>query len=121
MSARARLSNRRACESFALESNGLRYLATISRFPDGRLAEIFISNAEAGSHSDSAAKDFAVVASLALQHGVPGRDRHCCATAKARRVRRSVPRSTCWQRAMTNYQPSGPSPIAAASELPEAA
>ena len=38
---------------------------------DGRLAEIFISNAKAGSHSDAAAKDAAVVASIALQHGVP--------------------------------------------------
>jgi hypothetical protein len=36
-----------------------------------RLAEIFLSNSKAGSHSDAAAKDSAVVASLALQHGVP--------------------------------------------------
>jgi hypothetical protein len=35
------------------------------------LAEIFISNAKAGSHSDAAAKDAAVVASIALQYGVP--------------------------------------------------
>jgi hypothetical protein len=71
MSARRRLPNRRASESFAFECNGLRYLATVSRFVDGRLAEIFISNAKAGSHSDSAAKDSAVVCSIALQYGVP--------------------------------------------------
>ena len=35
------------------------------------LAEIFINNAKAGSHSDASAKDSAVVASLALQHSVP--------------------------------------------------
>ncbi len=69
--ARTRLPNRRPSETFALECNGLSYLATISRFHDGRLAEIFISNAKAGSHSDAAAKDAAVVASIALQHGVP--------------------------------------------------
>jgi hypothetical protein len=68
---RERLPNRRPCETFALECNGLTYLATISRFADGRLAEIFISNAKAGSHSDSAAKDAAVVCSIALQHGIP--------------------------------------------------
>jgi hypothetical protein len=68
---RQRLANRRPCETFALECNGLTYLASVSRFADGRLAEIFISNAKAGSHSDSAAKDAAVVCSIALQHGVP--------------------------------------------------
>ena len=35
------------------------------------LAEIFLNNAKAGSQSDSAAKDSAVVASIALQHNVP--------------------------------------------------
>ena len=70
-SARTRLPNRRASETFALECNGLNYVATISRFTDGRLAEIFISNAKVSSHSDSAAKDAAVVCSIALQHGVP--------------------------------------------------
>src|SRR5262245_48010731 len=68
---RERLANRRASETFAFECNGLSYLATISRYPDNRLAEVFISNAKAGSHSDSAAKDSAVVCSIALQHGVP--------------------------------------------------
>lgn len=71
MSARARLPNRRASFNFTFECNGLSYLASISRFQDGRLAEIFISNAKAGSHSDSAAKDSAVVCSIALQYGVP--------------------------------------------------
>jgi hypothetical protein len=68
---RQRLANRRSSETFTFECNGLRYLATISRFNDDRLAEIFISNAKAGSHSDAAAKDAAVVCSIALQFGVP--------------------------------------------------
>jgi hypothetical protein len=54
-----------------LSATGWPYTATIGRFSDGRLAEIFLSNSKAGSHSDAAAKDSAVVASLALQHGVP--------------------------------------------------
>ncbi|MGB8895251.1 MAG: hypothetical protein WCD13_13225 [Pseudolabrys sp.] len=42
-----------------------------SRFPNGQLAEIFLSNNKSGSDSDTAAKDSAVVCSIALQFGVP--------------------------------------------------
>src|SRR5262245_62150768 len=71
MTERTRLPNRRACEHFNFACNGLTYVASIGRFPDGRLAEIFISNSKAGSQSDSGAKDAAVVLSIALQHDVP--------------------------------------------------
>ena len=63
-----RLPNRRASQQVAFECNALKYVATVSFFPDGRLAEIFLSNAKAGSHSDSAAKDSAVVASIASRN-----------------------------------------------------
>src|SRR5690349_7273365 len=68
---RERLHNRRPCETFNLESQGLPYVASIGRFADGRLAEIFLTNHKAGSHADTAARDSAVVCSIALQHGVP--------------------------------------------------
>jgi len=68
---RERLKNRRSCETRNFKCNELPYTASLGRFPDGRLAEIFIGNAKAGSHSDAAAKDSAIVASLALQFGVP--------------------------------------------------
>jgi hypothetical protein len=68
---RERLANRRFSESFWFEWNGMPFTATISRFDDDRLAEIFLGNGKAGSHTDAAAKDSAIVASLALQHGVP--------------------------------------------------
>jgi hypothetical protein len=68
---RERLLNRRPAEHYNFQCNGLNYTASIGRFPDGRLAEIFISSAKSGSHSDSAAKDSAVVCSIALQFGVP--------------------------------------------------
>jgi hypothetical protein len=72
MTARVRLSDRRASWTFDLDCNGLHYTATVSFYPGtSRLAEIFIGNAKAGSHSDAAAKDSAVIASIALQHGVP--------------------------------------------------
>ena len=54
--ARQRLTIRRASETFAFECNGLRYIATISRFASGELAEIFIGNSKTGSHSDAAAQ-----------------------------------------------------------------
>jgi len=68
---RQRLPNRRLAETFELEVGGLRYVVSIGRFADGALAEVFISNGKAGSDSDTAARDSAVVASIALQYGVP--------------------------------------------------
>jgi hypothetical protein len=72
MSERTRLPNRRASMTFGFECGPHHYVATISYFPnDGQLAEIFLGNGRAGSDIDAAAKDSAVVASIALQHGVP--------------------------------------------------
>jgi hypothetical protein len=41
----------------------------IGRFPDGRLAEILINAAKSGTEVEAAARDAAIVASLALQSG----------------------------------------------------
>src|SRR5262245_3456637 len=71
MTAREHLPNRRANTSFELEVAGLRYTATVSRFPDGRAGELFLSNHKAGSQADANARDSAVAASLALQFGCP--------------------------------------------------
>jgi len=71
MTGRERLPNRRACESLSFTHGGMNYVASIAHYPDGRLAEIFISNHKSGSDADAAAKDSAVVCSIALQYGVP--------------------------------------------------
>ena len=71
MTAGTRLPNRRPAEHFSFRCNELAYTASVGPFPYGRLAEIFVSNSKAGSHSDAAAKDAAVVCSIALQFGVP--------------------------------------------------
>jgi hypothetical protein len=68
---RKRLPNRRYSETLSFCCGSFDYFATVSFFPDGLLAEIFLNNDKAGSDSDSAAKDSAVVASIALQYGVP--------------------------------------------------
>lgn len=70
MATRQRLQNRRGSETFDFICGNFHYCATVSFFNDGRLAEIFIGNGKAGSATDTAAKDSAIVASLALQHGV---------------------------------------------------
>lgn len=69
MSERVGLPNRRASETFSVECNGLRYVATVSRYDDGRVGEIFLSNHKLGSHADVVARDSAITCSLALQHG----------------------------------------------------
>ena len=69
MSERRRLPDRRGSETFSLQCGGLPYIATISRFGDGRLGELFLSNHKSGSDTDTAARDSAIVCSIALQFG----------------------------------------------------
>jgi hypothetical protein len=71
MSLRRRLPNRRQSETFDLESQNLGFTATVSRFSDGTVAEVFLQNHKAGSMAGINAQDAAVVASIALQYGVP--------------------------------------------------
>jgi ribonucleoside-diphosphate reductase alpha chain len=70
MSTRKRLPNRRGCTTFELEVGGLKYTATVGWFPDGRIGELFLASSKAGSHADTAARDAAITASIALQFGV---------------------------------------------------
>jgi len=65
---RERLPNRRQAELLDFQHAGRRWTATIGRFADGRVAEVFLS---AGKDSALArlAEESAIVASLALQHG----------------------------------------------------
>ena len=69
MSDRQRSPNRRLAEHFTLEVDGLRYTATIGRFADGRVAEIFIQNHKSNSGADTGARDAAIACSFALQYG----------------------------------------------------
>jgi hypothetical protein len=66
---RERLSNRRLAETFELTVAGLRYTATIGRFADGRVGEIFLTNHKTNSAADTAARDSAIVFSIAVQSG----------------------------------------------------
>jgi hypothetical protein len=66
---RERLLNRRPAETFELEVTGLKYTATVGRFPDGRIGELFLSNHKSNSAADTNARDAAIAFSFAVQHG----------------------------------------------------
>lgn len=68
--ARRRLPNRRTHTVLNIEAGGFRYVAGVGHYNDGRLAEIFLNAEKGGTAIDDAARDSAVVASIALQHGV---------------------------------------------------
>lgn len=70
MSPRHRLPNRRRHEIIDFDHAGHRFTAGMGRFADGSLAEVFLSSTKTGTAIEAWARDSAIVASLALQHGV---------------------------------------------------
>jgi|SRR5262245_4828896 len=66
---RQRLPDRRLAESLDFEVNNLKYTATVGKYPNGRIGEVFLQSHKPGSQSDANARDAAVAASLALQYG----------------------------------------------------
>jgi hypothetical protein len=70
MTARERLPNRRACESCEFCHAGLVFTLCAGFYPDGRVAEIFLSSHKPGSPIEAVARDAAITTSPALQHGV---------------------------------------------------
>jgi hypothetical protein len=68
---RERLLNRRLHEIVQFEHGGFTYVAGLGRFDDRRLAEVFLTAAKTGTPVEAAARDAAIVASLALQYSVP--------------------------------------------------
>jgi hypothetical protein len=70
MANRERLPDRRGAELIEFIHDNRRWTATIGRFNDGRLAEIFL-HAPKDSPILSLAQDAAIIASIALQHGPP--------------------------------------------------
>lgn len=67
--ARRQLPNRRDSDVFVFDLDGTTYRAQVSRFADGSLGEMFLDGPKTGSAASIAARDAAVAASLALQHG----------------------------------------------------
>jgi hypothetical protein len=66
---REHLPSRRSSTTFDFTCANLHYTCSYSRFASGGIAELFLSNHKSNSHADTAARDSAIVCSLALQHG----------------------------------------------------
>ena len=66
---RERLPNRRASSLIDFEAMELKFTASVSRYPDGRIAELFIDNHKAGSAIGTLVRDTAIAFSFAVQHG----------------------------------------------------
>jgi hypothetical protein len=69
MTKRKQLLNRRLTETFGFRWRDMAYTATVGCFPDGKLAEIFLTGGKLSSDGDAIARDAGVVASIALQLG----------------------------------------------------
>jgi hypothetical protein len=69
MTARERLPNRRQCESFELRHHALAFTCCAGFYPDGRIAEVFLSSNKPGSPIEAIARDAAITVSIALQFG----------------------------------------------------
>jgi hypothetical protein len=64
------LPNRRETLTYRFEHSGSRYFGAMSLFTDGRPAELFLDAGKPGASLQAMARDAAVIASIALQHGV---------------------------------------------------
>jgi hypothetical protein len=100
MTSRARLPNRRAASTFNFEVGGLRYTATVGRFHDGRIGELFLQNHKSDSSADTNARDAAIAFSFAVQHF----DAPCLGTAAAMQAAHSASRSTSSLRKRTHEE-----------------
>ncbi len=65
------LPNRRHADTFDFQHAGLRFTASIGRYPDGRIGEVFLNCSKLGTAADSSARDAAIAISIAIQYGVP--------------------------------------------------
>lgn len=67
---RRRLPDRRRSLTLTVWHGGQTFATSISQYPDGRLAELFIRAAKTGSDVEAIAHDAAIIISVCLQHGI---------------------------------------------------
>jgi hypothetical protein len=70
MSTREYLPDRRANETTEFDRDGVHIKITVGFKPDGQIGEIFLNAGHANSMMDAILSDVAIIASIALQHGV---------------------------------------------------
>lgn len=69
MTERERLPNRRNSEFFDFTSMDMKFTASVSRYADGRIGELFLDNHKAGSSVGTLVRDSAIILSFAVQCG----------------------------------------------------
>lgn len=77
---REELPKRREIETFRFEHKNIKHYVSFSRFPDGRIAEVFLDAGKVGSDAQLYARDAAVVLSIALQFGADIKTLHQAVT-----------------------------------------
>ena len=72
MPQRELLPQRRRAETFNMKfgDQQAEYAVTVGYYEDGRIGEVFIDGAKAGSMMDALARDGAVLTSIGLQYGM---------------------------------------------------
>ncbi len=71
MNDRTRLPNRRLNETQEFNRDGINIKMTVGFKPAGEIGEIFLNADRTNSMLDVLMSDVAIIASIALQHGVP--------------------------------------------------
>jgi hypothetical protein len=69
MTERETLPNRRASQLFDFTAVDMKFTASVSLYPDGRISELFIDNHKCGSMIGTLVRDMAILFSFAVQHG----------------------------------------------------
>lgn len=77
------LPQRRHGETFEFRHGPLVYTATIGRYQDGRIGELFLRSGKSGTDASLSAIETAIAVSFALQHG-----------ATIEQLRTAMPRTT---------------------------
>lgn len=78
---REKLPNRRPTDGISFVHDGQNYTAHVGPYPDGRIAEIFVSGQKVGTAIDTGAREASTILSIALQWG-----------AEFESIRRALPR-----------------------------
>lgn len=78
---RETLPNRRETTGVTFDHDGQKYTAHFGQYPDGRIAEVFVSGMKIGTSVDTGAREASTILSMALQFG-----------AAFESIRRALPR-----------------------------
>jgi len=68
---RQRFPNRRESTSLPFDAEGIHWIVSYSRLPDGKVGELFIACNKPGSKIEANVRDAVISVSIGLQYGAP--------------------------------------------------